>query len=99
MAKTTAYRPSLTRADFEAALATLRRGEIPENISEVVAYIRYTTKEFYEYAAAITECAVRMGSKLEVIEKMMGGKKLADVAKAPQWVGPSAEFAPGGSVE
>lgn len=93
------YRPSLTRADFEAALATLRRGEIPQNISDVVAYIRYTTKEFYEYAAAITECAVRMGSKLEVIEKLMGGKTLGDIANAPQWVGPSAEFVPGGNGE
>lgn len=93
------YRPSLTRADFEAALATLRRGEIPQNISDVVAYIRYTTKEFYEYAAAITECAVRMGSKLEVMEKLMEGKTLADVPSAPQWVGPSAEIVPGGNGE
>lgn len=67
----TEYRPSLTRADFEAALATLRRGEIPANISDVVAYIRYTTKEFYEYAGAITECAVRMSNKLGVLEKLI----------------------------
>lgn len=64
-----------------------------------MAYIRYTTKEFYEYAAAITECAVRMGSKLEVMEKLMEGKTLADVPSAPQWVGPSAELVPGGNGE
>ena len=67
----TEYRPSLTRADFETALSTLRRGEIPPNISDVVAYIRYTTKEFYEYAGAITERAVRMSNKLGVLEKLI----------------------------
>lgn len=71
----TEYRPSLTRADFEAALATLRRGEIPANISDVVAYIRYTTKEFYEYAGAITECAVRMSNKLDVLGKIVQAAK------------------------
>lgn len=71
----TEYRPSLTRADFEKALATLRRGEIPSNISDVVAYIRYTTKEFYEYAGAITECAVRMSNKLDVLEKLVQAAK------------------------
>lgn len=74
MAKTE-YRPSLTRADFETALATLRRGEIPSNISDVVAYIRYTTKEFYEYAGAITECAVRMSNKLDVLGKLVQAAK------------------------
>ena len=93
------YRPSLTREDFEAALRSLHSGRLPKNMDDVINYIRYTTKEFQEFTLAVTECAVRMGSKLEVIEKMMGGKKLVDVANAPQWVGPSAELAPGGNGE
>lgn len=93
------YRPSLTREDFEAALRALHSGSLPKNMDDVINYIRYTTKEFQEFTLAVTECAVRMGSKLEVMEKLMEGKTLADVPSAPQWVGPSAELVPGGNGE
>lgn len=93
------YRPSLTREDFEAALRSLHSGKLPKNMDDVINYIRYTTKEFQEFTMAVTECAVRMGSKLEVMEKLMEGKTLADVPSAPQWVGPSAELVPGGNGE
>ena len=75
----TTYRPPYTREDFEKALAVLRKGQIPDGMSELTAYINHTTKELVDYALAVTECAVRQAQKIDALElavaRTAGAKK------------------------
>ena len=61
----------LTDKDFQAALAQLHRGEIPQNFSDVVAHVQGTIKELMEFASAITECALRLHNSNEVLRDIL----------------------------
>lgn len=56
---------------FYEALETLQAGKIPENMSFVVGYIQKTTREFTDYAQAVTECAYRLANQNKLLREMI----------------------------
>lgn len=56
---------------FYEALETLQAGKIPENMSFVVGYIKQTTREFTDYATAVTECAYRLANQNKLLREMI----------------------------
>lgn len=56
---------------FYEALETLPAGKIPENMSFVVGYIQKTTREFTDYAQAVTECAYRLANQNKLLREMI----------------------------
>lgn len=50
---------------------SLRKGVIPANFSDVVAHVQGTVHELLEYAAAITECAIRQNNTVCVLQDIL----------------------------
>lgn len=61
----------LTDNDFQAALKQLKRGKLPRDMLSVAAHVRGTVKDLIEYTEAVTECAVRLNNKNEVLEDIL----------------------------
>ena len=66
------YRPPFAPEDFEAAIASLRNGKIPDGMDELKAYINHTTRELVTYAQAVTECAVRQNTEIQTLREALG---------------------------
>lgn len=56
---------------FYEALDVLEKGHIPENMSFVVGYIKQTTREFTDYATAVTECAYRLANQNKLLRELI----------------------------
>jgi hypothetical protein len=56
---------------FYEALETLQAGKIPENMSFVVGYIKQTTREFTDYATAVTECCYRLANQNKLLRELI----------------------------
>lgn len=57
---------------FAACIAELKSGHLPKDMSQLVEYIEDTTKEFVEFATAVTECAIRQGTQIEMYKNALG---------------------------
>lgn len=66
MMKTVKFRPAYNREDFERDLSELRKGHLPRGMDDLQAYIRCTTMEATRYLEALTECAIRQGTQIEM---------------------------------
>lgn len=66
------YHPPFAPEDFEAAIASLRNGKIPDGMDELKAYINHTTRELVIYARAVTECAVRQNTEIQTLREALG---------------------------
>ena len=61
----------LTDKQFQASLALLHKGVMPDNFSDVVAHVQGTVHELLEYASAITECALRQNTAICVLQDIL----------------------------
>lgn len=66
------YRPPYTPDDFDAAIASLRNGKIPDSMDDLKAYINHTTRELVDYARAVTECAIRQNTEIQTLREALG---------------------------
>lgn len=66
MMKTVKFRPAYNEQDFERDLSELRKGHLPRGMDDLRAYIRCTTREAARYLEALTECAIRQGTQIEM---------------------------------
>lgn len=66
------YRPPFAPEDFDAAIASLRNGKIPDSMDDLKAYINHTTRELVDYARAVTECAIRQNTEIQTLREALG---------------------------